>query len=171
MQRPVSIIVFGILNFVFAALGVIGLIASVTLLGLPADSNNPVIQFIHIYPGYAVWLKMCLALGILGCALLLAAGFGLLSLKPWARTASLICAIYLILFFFGGMLVNFAFMDTPMLGPARQQQAFETVAAIGGPINGTIGGLFWLIYPLLLLAFMLQPKVMAAFRPLVPPPA
>lgn len=171
MQRPASVIVFGFLNFVFAALGVIGLIASVTLLGLPADSNNPVIQFIHANPGYATWLKMCLALGVLGCALLLASGFSLLSLKPWARTASLICAIYLIVFYSGGILVNFAFMDTPMLGPARQQQAFDTVAAIGGPVNGTIGGLFWLIYPLLLLAFMLQPKVMAAFRPPIPPQA
>ena len=171
MQRPVSIIVFGILNFVFAALGVIGLIASITLLSLPVDSNNPVIQFIHERPGYAVWLKLGMALGVLGCALLLASGFGLLSLKPWARPASMVCAIYLILFCGGGMLINLIFMDQPMLGPAQQQRAFETVAAIGGPISGTIGGVVWLIYPLLLLAFMLQPKVMAAFRPLVPPQA
>ena len=171
MQRPASVIVFGILNFVFAALGVIGLIASITLLGLPADSNNPVIQFIHAGPGYAVWLKICIALGVLGFAFLLASGFGLLSLKPWARTASMVCAIYLIVFCAGGMLINLIFMDQPMLGPAQQQRAFETIAAIGGPVSGTIGGLFWLIYPLLLLAFMLQPKVMAAFRPPVSPQA
>ncbi len=171
MQRPVAVHVFGVLNCVVAALGVIGLIASITLLGLPADSNNPVIQFIHACPDYAVWLKLCVPLGVLGCALLLAAGFGLLCVKPWARTASMVCAIYLIVFCLGGMLVNLIFMDQPTLGPARQQRAFETVAALGAPVSGTIGGLFWLIYPLLLLAFMLQPKVIAAFRPPVPPQA
>ncbi len=171
MQRPASVSVFGALNFVFAALGVIGLIASITLLGLPADSNNPVIQFIHACPDYAVWLKLCIPLEVLGIAFLLAAGFGLLSLKPWARTASMACAIYLIVFCAGSMLINLIFMDQPMPGPAQQQRAFETVAAIGGPISGTIGGIFWLIYPLLLLAFMLQPKVMAAFRVPVSPQA
>jgi hypothetical protein len=95
----------------------------------------------------------------------------LLSLKPWARTVAMACAIYLIVFWAGGILINLIFMGQPMLGPARQQRAFETVAAIGGPISGTIGGLFWLMYPILLLAFMLQPKVMAAFRPPVPPQA
>ncbi len=171
MQRPVSAIVFGILNFVFAALGVIGLIASITLLSLPADSNNPAIQFSHACPDYGVWLKSCIPLGVLGCALLLATGFSLLLMKPWARTAAIACAIYLIVFFAGGMLINLIFMDQPMLGPARQQRAFETVAAIGGPVSGTVGGIFWLIYPLLLLAFMLLPKAKAAFGPPVPPPA
>jgi hypothetical protein len=163
--------IFGILNFVFAALGVIGLIASITLLGLPADSNNPAIQFIHACPGYGVWLKLCIALGVLGCAVLLAAGFGLLSLKPWGRLLAIACAIYLIVFYAGGMLINLIFMDQPMLGPARQQRAFATVAAIGGPISGTIGGLFWLIYPILLLYFMVLPKAKAAFGSPLPPPA
>ncbi|HUA39640.1 MAG TPA: hypothetical protein VMA35_14700 [Candidatus Sulfopaludibacter sp.] len=159
---------FGILNCVFAVLGVIGMIASLGLLGLPADSSNPVIQLIRACPGYGVWLKSCIPLGMLGGALLLATGFGLLSMKPWARTAAMASAIYLCLFFAGGMLINLLFMDQPMLGPARQQQAFETVAAIGGPISGTIGGLLCLIYPVLLLAFMLQPKVISAFRAPVP---
>ena len=168
MQRPASVTVFGILNFVFAAFGVIGLIASFALLGLPADSDNPVIQFIHECPGYAVWLKICIALGVLSCVGLLVAGVGLLGLKPWARTFTIAYAIYAIVFCLGGMLSNLIFMDQPMLGQAQQQRAFETVAAIGGPISGTIGELCWLIYPILLLIFMLRPKVMAAFAPPAP---
>lgn len=164
MQRPISIIVFGILNFVFAGLGVIGLIASFSVLGLPADSSNPIIQFIHESPRYAVWLKICVALGVVNCALLLAAGFGLLSLRPWARFLSIVYGIYAIAFCLGGMLVNLIFMVQPMLGQAPQQRAFETVAAIGGPISGTIGGFFWLIYPIVLLAFMLRPDMVAVFR-------
>ena len=168
MRRPASVTVFGVLNFVFAALGVIGLMASFALLGLPASSNNPVIHFIHESTRYAIWLKLCIALGMLSCALLLAAGFGLLSLKPWARRLSIAYAIYAIVFCLGGMLINLIFMVQPMIGPAGQQRAFATVWAVGGPISGTIGGFFWLIYPLLLLAFMLRPKVAAAFRPPAP---
>lgn len=165
MQRPTYVTAFGILNFVFAALGVIGLIAAIALLGLPADSNNPVIQLIHECPVYATWLKVSIALDVLGCGLLLAAGVGLLGLKPWARTLTIAYAIYAIAFCLGGMLINLILMDQPMLGPAAQQRAFETVAAVGGPISGTIGGLFWVLYPLLLLGFLLRPKAAAVFRP------
>lgn len=169
MQRPTSVIVLGILNFVFAALGIIGLVASFALLNLPANSDNPIIQFIHLCPDYAVWLKICIPLGLLGCALPLASGVGLLSLKPWARLLSIVYAIYAMVFCVGGMLINLVLMDQPMLGPAPQQRAFETVAAIGGPISGTIGGLFLLIYPLVLLVFMLQPKMVATFQSPVSP--
>jgi len=165
MQRPTSVIIFGILNFVFAALGVIGLIASFALLSLPANSDNPIIKFIQLCPDYAVWLKICIPLGLLGCVLPLASGFGLLALKPWARLLSIVYAIYAIVFCVAGMLMNLVFMDQPMLGQASQQRAFETVAALGGPISGTIGGLFLLIYPLVLLVFMLRPKIVATFLP------
>lgn len=164
MQKPVSVIVFGILNFVFAGLGIVGLIASIAVLGLPADSSNPIVQFIHESARYAVWLKICIALGGLSCALLLVSGFGLLSMKPWARALSIAYAAYAIAFCLGGMLINLTFMVQPMLGQVSQQRAFETVAATGGPISGTIGGFFWLIYPLVLLAFMLRPKMVAVFR-------
>jgi hypothetical protein len=165
MQRPISVTVFGIFNFVFAALVVIGLAASFAVLGLPADSNNPIIRFIHESPRYAIWLKICIALGGLSCAFLLVSGFGLLSMKPWARALSIAYATYAIAFCLGGMLINLIFMVQPMLGQAPQQRAFETVAAIGGPISGTIGGFFWIIYPLVLLAFMLRPKMVTVFRP------
>lgn len=168
MQRPVFVSVFAILNFVFAALGVIGLIASFGLLSLPAGSDNPVIQFIHASPGYATWLKVCIALEIVCCVALLVTGVGFLGLKPWARNLALGYSIYAIVFCLVGMLVNLTYMVQPMLGQIEQQRAFETVCAIGGPIGGTIGGFFWLIYPLLLLGFMLRPKVSAVFQSPVP---
>ena len=77
MKRPTSVTVFGILNIVFAAWGVLGLIASIALFAMPADSNNPAIRIIHDNPGYAAWLKICIPLGMLSCMALLAAGIGL----------------------------------------------------------------------------------------------
>jgi len=169
MQRPTSVTVFGILNIVFAAFGVFGLIASIALFYLPADSHNPVIKLIHENPAYALWLKICIPLGVLSCAALLAAGIGLLYLKPWARILSIAYAIYAIVFGIVGMVINFIVMVQPLLEQARQQPGPEAAGAIGGAIGGTIGGCFGLIYPVLLLIFMTRPKVVAAFRPSAPP--
>lgn len=169
MQRPVSVLVFGILNFVFAAFAVIGLVASVALFSLPEDPTDPIIQFLHQNATYAVWLKICIPLGVLSCGALLAAGLGLLSLKPWGRTLSLAYAIYAIVFVLVGMGVNLVLMIQPVSKPAPRQAELAAAAAIGGPLSGTVGGLFWVIYPILMLVFMLRPKVAMAFRP--PPPS
>jgi hypothetical protein len=169
MQRPASVTVFGILNFVFAAFGVIGLIASFALFSVPADSSDSVIKLMHQGPGYAAWLKVCIPLGVLSCAALLAAGIGLLSLKPWARILSIAYAICAIVFCVAALLINLIFMAQPMFQQVRPQQQLVAAVALGGPISGTIGDFFWPIYPILLLVFMLRPKVAAAFAPPVSP--
>jgi hypothetical protein len=169
MQRPTSVTVFGILNIVFAVFGVFGLIASIALFFVPAGSNNPVIKIMHENPAYASWLKICIPLGLLSCAALLAAGIGLLCLKSWARRLSIAYAIYAIVFGILGTVVNFMFLTRPMIEQAQQQHGPEAAGAIGGVIGGTIGGCFSLIYPVLLLIFMLRPKVVAAFQPPRPP--
>ena len=165
MQRPTSVTVFGILNIVFAAFGVFGLIVSIALFFASANSNNPVIKIMHENPGYAVWLKICIPLGLLSCAALLAAGIGLLRLKSWARKLSVAYAIYAILFGILGTVVNFIFLVRPIIEHAQQQSGPEAAGAIGGAIGGSVGGCFGLIYPVLLLIFMLRPKVAAAFQP------
>jgi hypothetical protein len=140
MQRPTSVTVFGILNIVFAVFGVFGLIASIALFFMPAGSNNPVVRIMHENPAYSAWLKICIPLGLLSCAALLAAGMGLLCLKSWARTLSIAYAIYAILFGLLGTAVNFMFLIRPMLGQAQQQHGPEAAAAIGGAIGGSVGG-------------------------------
>ena len=169
MQRPASVTVFGILNIVFAVLGVFGLVATLVLFQLPATTNNPVVKIIHNTPAYAAWLKLSIPLGLLSCTALLAAGIGLLRLKSWARTLSIAYAIYAVVFGILAMVVNFIFLFRPMLDQARQQTGPEAAGAIGGAIGGSIGGCFGLIYPVLLLIFMLRPTIVAAFRPPAPP--
>lgn len=165
MQRPTSVTVFGILNIVFAAFGIFGLIFSIALFYLPADTNNPVIKLIHESPAYAAWIKVCIPLGLLSCAVLLAAGIGLLRLRPWGRTLSIAYAIYAVVFGLVGTVVNFIFVTQPMIEQAHQQQGPQAAGAMGAVIGGSIGGCFGLIYPVLLLIFMLRPVVAAAFRP------
>ena len=169
MQRPTSVTVFGILNMVFAVFGVFGMIASIAVLMMPASSSNPVVKIMQENQAYAVWMKICIPLGLLSCAALLAAGIGLMCLKPWARTLSIGYAIYAIVFGILGMVVNFLFLVPPLLAQARQQHGPEAAGAIGGAIGGTIGGCIGLIYPVVLLIFMFRPNVVAAFRPSAPP--
>jgi len=130
MQRPTSVTVFGILNIVFAAFGLFGMIAFIALFYLPVGANNPVIKLIHENPAYAAWLKVCIPLGLLSCAALLAAGIGLLRLKSWARTLSIAYAIYALVFGIVGMVVNFIFVTQPMIEQARQQPGPEAAGAL-----------------------------------------
>ena len=169
MQRPASVNVLGILNIVFAGFGVLGLMTSIVMFYLPGNSTNPVIKMMLENPTYAAWLKLCIPLGLLSCLALLAAGIGLLRLRSWARTLSIAYAIYAIVFGLVGTVVNFLFLVRPFLEQGRQQQGPEAMGAIGGAIGGVIGGCFGLIYPVVLLIFMLRPKVAAAFHPPAPP--
>jgi hypothetical protein len=169
MQRPASVTILGILNVFFAALGVVGVIASFALLSVPADTNNPVVKLLHHNASYGVWLKICVVLGMFSCVILFAAGVGLLTLKPWGRTLSMAYAIYAIVFSFMAMGVNLFLMIQPLFEQASPHQEFGVAGAIGGPLSGTVGGCFGLVYPIILLTFMLRPRVATAFRPPAPP--
>jgi hypothetical protein len=165
MQRPKSVTVFGILNIVFAGLGLCGMAFSVMLfLPSAAASNNPVVQIIQSSPAYAAWMKISIVLGFVVVVALLAAGIGLLNLKPWARTLSIIYAVYAIVMVLVSDVVNYIFLIQPMLQKAHSEQGPEAAGAIGGAIGGMFGGCFGLIYPILLLIFMTRPHVVAAFH-------
>jgi hypothetical protein len=176
MQRPTVVTIFSVLNIVFAALGIIGVLTSLMLFtAIGTTSNNPVIQLIHDNPAYAAWTKISIALGLLAAAALLAAGIGLLKLQPWARMLSIVYAIYAIVMGLVGGVINYMFLIQPMLQQAQHSQGPQAVgAAIGGAVGGMVGGCFGLIYPVLLLIFMLRANVAAAFRsaanPAEPPP-
>ncbi|HEX4348729.1 MAG TPA: hypothetical protein VH251_00005, partial [Verrucomicrobiae bacterium] len=108
MQRPTAVTVFGILNIVFAALGVLGAMASVMLfVAQGTSSNNPVIQHIHDSPSYATWLKISIGLGVFGGAVLFAAGLGLLALKPWGRMLAVVYGIYAVVMVLAGGVANY----------------------------------------------------------------
>jgi hypothetical protein len=171
MQRPTAVTVFGILNIGFAVLGIVGALASVMLfLAVGATSSNPVVQIIRDSPAYAAWMKISIVLGVSVSAILLAAGIGLLQLKPWARIVSIIYSIYTIVMVLVGGVINCFFLVQPMLQQAHQHQGPEaTGAAIGGAIGGMFGSCFGLIYPIVLLIFMTRANIVAAFQSSAPP--
>ena len=166
MQRPTSITVLGVLNIVFGALGFVAIIFTAVSLMMPAGhTNNPVFEIIRNSPVLATWMKISLPLGFLSCVVSIAAGIGLLKLKGWARTLSIIYAIYSIVVIVLGTAINAIFLMRPLMEQASQKQGPEAAVLIGGAIGGTFGSCFGMIYPVLLLIFMFRPNVKAAFRP------
>ena len=157
---------FGILNIVFAVLGLFGLIVSL-LLFLPAaaSTHNPVVQLIHDSPTYAAWMKVSMGLGVADVAAKLVAGIGLLRLQAWGRWLSIVVSIYALVMVVVAGVVNYFYLVQPLLAQAADKQGTEHMAAVGGAIGGIFGSCFGLIYPVLLLIFMFQPKVKAAFAP------
>jgi hypothetical protein len=128
MQRPTSVTVFGILNLVFAAFGFVGLLISLVLFFVPENSENHVVKLIHTSPAYAAYLKISIGLGLLACLALLAAGIGLLMLKPWARSLSIVYAIYSILQAIIGTVINYFLLVRPLIEQAQNSSGPEAVS-------------------------------------------
>jgi hypothetical protein len=170
MQRPASVTTFGVLNIIFAVLGLFCLVGTAALFVSPNAGLNPVARVIRENAAYAAWMKVSLLLGVAASFVLLAAGIGLLRLKPWARKLSIGYAIYGIIFSVLGALMNFLFLFRPMLAEAARAQGPEAAGAMGGAVGGMIGSLTGMIYPILLLVFMTRPKVVAAFQAPAEPP-
>ncbi len=164
MQRPVSVTVFAVLNLVFAAFGVFGLISSFALFTMVDAGNNPVLKMMQENPAYKTWIMLSIPLGLAVCVALLASGIGLLGLKPWARWLAIAYAIFAIFLCIANLLVNYIFMVRPLLEQAEHARGPEAGAAVGGAVGVMFGGCAGLLYPVLLLIFMLLPKVAAAFR-------
>jgi hypothetical protein len=108
----------------------------------------------------------CIPLGLLTCIILLIAGLGLLCLKSWARKLSIAYAIYGIGMHILTTAVSSIFLVQPFLKNNQDSQA--ATIAIFGLIGGGVGVCLGLIYPILLLVFMLRPTVAAAFQPPAP---
>jgi len=144
MKRPTSVTVFGILNLVFAVLGVAGLAGTMALFApSAASSHNPLVPIIQNHPVYAAWMQLTIALGLLGTAAQFLGGMGLLKVRPWGRQLSMGFAIYALIMVVAGSGMNLIFL--------------------GGGLGLILGGVVGLVYPALLLGFMRRPNVIAAF--------
>jgi hypothetical protein len=164
MQRPTAVTVFGVLNIGFAAMGVISLISTLFMFRNLGDQKNPVIQLMHDNPTYTAWLKISIPLGVVALIVLLIAGIGLLQMKNWGRNLSLIYGIYALLMGIVGIAVTYQCLVIPLMQQAQNKSGPEYVGAMAGAIGASIGSLFSLIYPILLIVFMTRPKLIAAFR-------
>lgn len=176
-MRPTAVTVFGVLNIIF---GVLGLLCTPLMLlplqsGSALQQGNPVAQAMT-QPGlYRTYMMGSLGFGLVAAVALLAAGIGLLLLRPWGRALSIGYGIYAIVSGVIGMAVTWLYLIQPMMQAAGQRQGPEAAAAMGGAVGGLAGGCIGMVYPILLLVFMTRPGIVAAFEPwrndTAPPPA
>lgn len=165
MERPTSVTVFGILNIVFAALGMFGILMMLTMFsGNFEDLKNPVFKLIHDNPGYALWMKISAGLGLAGSGVLLACGIGLLALQSWARILSIAYSIYTLVLSTVGMVINYICIVQPLIEKAHENPGPESAGALGGAIGGMVGGCVGEVYPILIIIFMFRRNVAEAFR-------
>jgi hypothetical protein len=164
-QRPVSVMIFGILNIGFGLLGIISLLVSWVFVSHMNTAGNPILQQMQDNPSYAAWMKISMPLGGIAHVLLLVAGIGLLLLQNWARIVSIGYGIYAIIGCIVGGVVMLNVFGTIMSHNARSSSGIMMMAPMIGVMFGMVIGL---VYPILLIIFMTRPKAVAAFSPAQP---
>ncbi len=167
--RPTSATVFGILNLLFACLGLCGVVfGAISLFAtqmIPDMPPNPAMELMKQNEPYYMFTIVMMALGFVATLALGLGGIGLLMMRSWGRTLSIGYAVYTILAGIVGMIANWVWLIQPLLEQADAMAAGpEKAGAIGGAIGGGIGGCIGLIYPVLLLIFMMRPSLVQAFR-------
>jgi hypothetical protein len=164
-RRPTVITVFGTLNIVFGALGLVCTPVSLAMIYFV----QKLVPDLPIPPATELWNAgriITSAVGVAADIILICAGFALLRMRPWARIASIAYGIYAIAFLLGGVVVAYSQSLWRILGEAKST---ADVVAVLAAVATTLTGM---IYPVLLIIFMTRRKtVMALVGQSQPPEA
>ena len=163
MPRPIK--VFGILNLVFAALGLFGTCFALLPFVVNLDTPNPVLDMMKENEFYYSYNVFTTILSFVLIVILGAAGIGLLQNRTWGRSLSVIYAVVNIAATLVSTVLAYIFVVQPLMEKAAQMAPGpEKLALQSGAFGGLIGGCFGLIYPIVLLAFMTRPRIAEALR-------
>jgi hypothetical protein len=168
MQRPTPVTVFGILNIVLGAMRL--LTAPIVVLALVSreywlehlPQNDPVtMPFIRIMtdPNFITVTYFTTGLNIVASGGLLAAGIGLLKVRPWARYVSIGWGVYSCFATTVGTVLSYQLV----YGPALDREGSGRVAL--SMTSSLLGNSIWLFYPAAVVIFMFLPGVKTAFEP------
>lgn len=187
-HRPTSVLVIAILHLVGAALLLLGVICGAAgqavMANMKAPGGGPDLfaqqkAMADAIPGFTAFNYAQMGISLLIGIALLVAGVGLLSMKPWARTLSIVYAAFSILNHLAELGYQFAVVVPNM--DAAMQKMFEgdpNLKAAGASLGGfgaasaVVGALFGaalMAYPIAVWIVMTRPAVVAAFRGEVPP--
>jgi len=156
-DRPTALTVFGVLNIVFG--GIIALVALGSLVfALIRPAETPI----------RVWGYVGNSLSLKGAIVLIAAGAGLLRLRSWARIASLVWAAFYIVFICINAVVTIMIMPGLVAQQPGAQSLPPGMVDTFVVLGGIFGACFWIIYPVVLIIFMMRRSVVEA---LAAPPA
>lgn len=163
-QPPQSVKVLGILNLVFAGLGVLGLLFAYGMYfgGLRLGPRNPVVEIARDSATFMRYLEVSLWFGAVALVVLAISGIGLLNLKPWGRKLAIGYALYGIVAGVVGFVFTYMYLIAPLAGKP---------GGGAGAFGGIWGGIIGCVYPIVLLSFMLKQNVRQAFEQVTIPEA
>jgi len=150
--RPISLIVFGILNIGYGAFNVLSLLLSQIVLS--AAKTGSAAKSLSSDPGQTHLMFITGGIDAAAGVFLAVAGVGLLLCKNWGRMGSLGWAIFDILF---------VLLTIPQGWHAAQAFAPQFGSAFAMVVT-ILGLLVSLAYPLVLVVFMRRPKLVEACR-------
>jgi hypothetical protein len=191
-QRPAAVLVIAILHLVGGGLDLLGVVCGGAMqaagaanpFGKTAPAGPEQVELARLQqqiealnpPGY---IYGELTANFVLDVMLLAAGIGLLSMRPWARTLSLVYAVLAILnrlftvvFSFVVIIPAFEAMIQEHAPKDPQAQSVISLMKVG-MIAGVVFGALFIIYPIVVLIILNLPHVKAAFLGQVeaPPPS
>jgi hypothetical protein len=152
MQKPISAIVFGILNIGYGIFGLLSLVIVLVVAGAKMGPNSP-FKALAANPDQMQLMWITGAVSAVAGVFLAVMGMGLLLCKNWGRVGSLAWAVFDILFVF--VCLPLSYKTARASSPAQFGDSFAMLV--------TIFGLFFsLAYPAVLAIFMVRPKLVEA---------
>lgn len=168
-ERPTAVTVFGVLGILFGALGVLcsplslfsafGLSESLMQMGGAVPGVMEQQMAIYAQPSVKVFLVAQSIIGLALSSALLIGGIGLLRLDKWGWTLSVAYGIGGLIWAPLAAILSYLLITVPMM----QQMDMPASALGGGAFGALCGSAISFIYPILLLVFMFQPSIKAAF--------
>ena len=176
MKRPTSVTVFGILNIVFAVIGMCGVAVTAAQPAIQqameqaAKDNgqevkqDPEQKLLAADPKVRLSGNISTGSGVVVTLVLLISGVALLLMRPWGRTLSIVYAVYDILSKIALSALSFWFIQSALEGQ-EEVPAEIPVGTLQGIFAFSFGCslIFGLVYPIVLLIFMFRTTVTEAF--------
>lgn len=162
-KPPGALKVFGILNIIFGAMGLLGVLPSLSLYFRPLDGQTGVMA--DLLRSDAFYLSAMRIVSLPGMLFVFAqfiSGFGLLKALEWARRLAIGSAIYGII---AGVFVGWLSMTRVMpfmlkqVVPPGTDPAIAETTRIAAMVSGGIGLVIGMLFPVLLLIFLTRPRV------------
>ena len=148
--RPMAVTIFGILNLVFGAFGLMGFVFSMAAAANIANAN-----------GMGIYYLVSVVYSLVTSILLIVAGIGLLRWKPWGRRTSIIYG--------WTSIAGTVLMAILQYFTIWNNEGFQGAGSWALLIGVGVGIVFQCIYPGILLAFMYGPTVSSALSPVRSP--
>jgi len=160
MQRPTSVVVFGVLNIAFGILGLFALpiVIHSTVTGF--NGNNPYFVDSAVFRAWAIITMILSPPSVIA---LLASAYGLLKMRAWGRNLAIIYAAVAIVTALIGQVMNWVYIFQPRLAQIAGDDSGQAAGVWIGVIATVVGGLVGTAYPVALWFFMSRPRVLAAF--------